>query len=132
MSRRRISRSAEGKVGVVVVGQPRRACLVLLACAILMVALCAPGALAKEVYKSALISCWDNAGYYYGTLAIGVRVNFDSTNKRINRIKVSVTPYYEIYPTTDNAKTDVVVKGLTFKKADGSYYRDNTERSVTG
>jgi len=134
MSRRRTWQSMAGKVGGMMVGRMFRARLALAVCAILLVAFCAPEAFAgaKEVYKSQHFACWESYGYYYGTMAIGVRVNYDATNKIINWIKVTVTPYYEIYPTSDKAKASVTVKGLTFKKDDGTYYLDNNEWQANG
>lgn len=127
-------RGLQRKGRVLPFGRLMKVSMILLGCTILLLTFCTPGILANEVYKSAHISCWENAGYYYGTLAIGVRVNYGATSqgRAINWVKVSVTPYYEIYPTTDKAKTYVVVKGLQFKKFDGSYYKDNTEWTAAG
>lgn len=107
---------------------------VIVIAAVLMIALLSTVCLTanKEVYKSVHFGCCKDAGYYYGTAAVGVRVNYDSTSKTINYITVTATPYYKIYPTSDKAKTSMTITGLVFRKADGSYYTDAKEWEANG
>jgi len=107
---------------------------VVVIAAVLMVALLSTAGLAatKEVYKSVHFGCYKNAGYYYGTACVGIRVNYDSTSKTINWITVTATPYYAIYPTSNKVKTSMTITGLVFRKADGSYYTDASEWEANG